>query len=134
MTWDDYSEKELVAILKSMIFVMATDAGLNENAKYYLNRKAIFINCTVPLLRKTTEISPVETVEIIRNMNSNKKDIIPYLWLEAATVNNYHQSGKYCINDFKYEKEAILVLSERCNVDISNYLSNRHEINPPLTL
>lgn len=134
MTWDDYSEKELVAILKSMIFVMATDAGLNDNAKCYLNRKAILIDCTTPLLRKTTEISPIETIEIICSMNLNKKDIIPYLWLEAAAVNHYHQSGKYCIDDFEYEKEAILVLSQRCNVDISNYLFNRHEIHPPLTL
>lgn len=52
MTWDDYSEKELVAILKSMIFVMATDNGLSDRAKNYLNRKAVLIDCTVPLLKK----------------------------------------------------------------------------------
>ena len=74
MTWDDYSEKELVAILKSMIFVMATDNGLSDRAKNYLNRKAVLIDCTVPLLKKTTEISPLETVEIIRNMSFDKKD------------------------------------------------------------
>ncbi|MCF2738837.1 hypothetical protein [Bacteroides caecigallinarum] len=134
MTWDDYSEKELVAILKSMIFVMATDNGLSDRAKNYLNRKAVLIDCTVPLLKKTTEISPLETVEIIRNMSFDKKDIIPYLWIESAAINHGRTYGEYCFDDFEYEKEAVLVLSERCNVDISNYLSNRHEIHPPLTL
>ena len=133
MTWDELTEREKVAILKSLIFVSNANGRVRYSSHQYIQNIAIKMDDSTSLtkykllINSALSIPQSEMVAIIANMNADKKDTIAYLWLEAA-AKAVGLFGMFCINDFEEEKEVIVAMAEMCNVNINNYLYTKHEI------
>ena len=133
MTWDELTEREKVAILKSLMFVSNANGRISYSSHQYIQAIAIKMDDTSSLdkyrllINSAISIPQSEMVTIIANMNDNAKDAIAYLWLEAA-AKAVGLFGMFCINDFEEEKEVIVAMAEMCNVNINNYLYTKHEI------
>lgn len=133
MTWDELTEREKVAILKSLMFVSNANGRIRYSSHQYIQNIAIKMDDSTSLakykllINSALSIPQAEMVAIIANMNTDKKDTIAYLWLEAA-AKAVGLFGMFCINDFKEEKEVIVAMAEMCNVNINNYLYTKHEI------
>lgn len=133
MTWDELTEREKVAILKSLMFVSNANGRISYSSHQYIQAIAIKMDDTSSLdkyrllINSAISIPQSEMVTIIANMNANAKDAIAYLWLEAA-AKAVGLFGMFCINDFEEEKEVIVAMAEMCNVNINNYLYTKHEI------
>lgn len=133
MTWDELTEREKVAILKSLMFVSNANGRIRYSSHQYIQNIAIKMDDSTSLtkykllINSALSIPQAEMVAIIANMNTDKKDTISYLWLEAA-AKAVGLFGMFCINDFKEEKEVIVAMAEMCNVNINNYLYTKHEI------
>lgn len=128
MTWNEFTQREKAAMLKSLIYVTNANGRISYSAQQYLQMLAIRMDGSSSLINSATSISQSEMVAIITNMNIEKKDTIAYLWLEAASKVNGDCFGMYCINDFKEEKKVIVSMAEICKVNINNYLYTKHEI------
>lgn len=133
MTWDELTEREKVAILKSLMFVSNANGRISYSSHQYIQAIAIKMDDTSSLdkyrllINSAISIPQSEMVTIIANMDANAKDAIAYLWLEAA-AKAVGLFGMFCINDFEEEKEVIVAMAEMCNVNINNYLYTKHEI------
>lgn len=133
MTWDELTEREKVAILKSLMFVSNANGRISYSSHQYIQAIAMKMDDTSSLdkyrllINSAISIPQSEMVMIIANMNANAKDAIAYLWLEAA-AKAVGLFGMFCINDFEEEKEVIVAMAEMCNVNINNYLYTKHEI------
>ncbi len=133
MTWDELTEREKVAILKSLMFVSNANGRISYSSHQYIQAIAMKMDDTSSLdkyrllINSAISIPQSEMVTIIANMNANAKDAIAYLWLEAA-AKAVGLFGMFCINDFEEEKEVIVAMAEMCNVNINNYLYTKHEI------
>ena len=133
MTWDELTEREKVAILKSLIFVSNANGRVRYSSHQYIQNIAIKMDYSTSLtkykllINSALSIPQSEMVAIIANMNADKKDTIAYLWLEAA-AKAIGCFGMFCINDFEEEKEVIVAMAKMCNVNINNYLYTKHEI------
>lgn len=133
MTWDELTEREKVAILKSLMFVSNANGRISYSSHQYIQAIAIKMDDTSSLdkyrllINSAISIPQSEMVTIIANMNANAKDAIAYLWLEAA-AKAVGLFGMFCINDFEEEKEVIVAMAEMSNVNINNYLYTKHEI------
>lgn len=133
MTWDELTEREKVAILKSLMFVSNANGRISYSSHQYIQAIAMKMDDTSSLdkyrllINSAISIPQSEMVTIIANMNDNAKDAIAYLWLEAA-AKAVGLFGMFCINDFEEEKEVIVAMAEMCNVNINNYLYTKHEI------
>ena len=133
MTWDELTEREKVAILKSLIFVSNANGRVRYSSHQYIQNIAIKMDDSTSLtkykllINSALSIPQSEMVAIIANMNADKKDTIAYLWLEAA-AKAIGCFGMFCINDFEEEKEVIVAMAKMCNVNITNYLYTKHEI------
>lgn len=133
MTWDELTEREKVAMLKSLIFVSNANGRIGYSSHQYIQNIAIKMDDSASLTKyrllidNAISIPQSEMVTVIANMNADKKDTIAYLWLEAA-AKAAGLFGMFCINDFKEEKEVIVVMAKMCNVNINNYLYTKHEI------
>lgn len=133
MTWDELTEREKVAILKSLMFVSNANGRISYSSRQYIQAIAMKMDDTSSLdkyrllINSAISIPQSEMVTIIANMNANAKDAIAYLWLEAA-AKAVGLFGMFCINDFEEEKEVIVAMAEMCNVNINNYLYTKHEI------
>lgn len=133
MTWDELTEREKVAILKSLMFVSNANGRIRYSSHQYIQAIAMKMDDTSSLdkyrllINSAISIPQSEMVTIIANMNANAKDAIAYLWLEAA-AKAVGLFGMFCINDFEEEKEVIVAMAEMCNVNINNYLYTKHEI------
>lgn len=133
MTWDELTEREKVAILKSLMFVSNANGRIRYSSHQYIQAIAMKMDDTSSLdkyrllINSAISIPQSEMVTIIANMNANAKDVIAYLWLEAA-AKAVGLFGMFCINDFEEEKEVIVAMAEMCNVNINNYLYTKHEI------
>lgn len=133
MTWDELTEREKVAILKSLMFVSNANGRISYSSHQYIQAIAMKMDDTSSLdkyrllINSAISIPQSEMVMIIANMNANAKDAIAYLGLEAA-AKAVGLFGMFCINDFEEEKEVIVAMAEMCNVNINNYLYTKHEI------
>ena len=133
MTWDELTEREKVAILKSLIFGSNANGRVRYSSHQYIQNIAIKMDDSTSLtkykllINSALSIPQSEMVAIIANMNADKKDTIAYLWLEAA-AKAIGCFGMFCINDFEEEKEVIVAMAKMCNVNINNYLYTKHEI------
>ena len=133
MTWDELTEREKVAILKSLMFVSNANGRIRYSSHQYIQAIAMKMDDTSSLdkyrllINSAISIPQSEMVTIIANMDANAKDAIAYLWLEAA-AKAVGLFGMFCINDFEEEKEVIVAMAEMCNVNINNYLYTKHEI------
>ena len=133
MTWDELTEREKVAILKSLMFVSNANGRISYSSHQYIQAIAMKMDDTSSLdkyrllINSAISIPQSEMVTIIANMNADAKDAIAYLWLEAA-AKAVGLFGMFCINDFEEEKEVIVAMAEMCNVNINNYLYTKHEI------
>lgn len=133
MTWYELTEREKVAILKSLMFVSNANGRINYSSHQYIQTTAIKMDDSDSLTKyrllidSAISIPQSEMVTIIANMNADKKDTIAYLWLEAA-AKAVGLFGMFCINDFEKEKEVIVTMAGMCNVNINNYLYTKHEI------
>ena len=131
--WVKLTEREKVAILKSLIFVSNANGRVRYSSHQYIQNIAIKMDDSTSLtkykllINSALSIPQSEKVTTIANMNADKKDTIAYLWLEAA-AKAIGCFGMFCINDFKEEKEVIVAMAEMCNVNINNYLYTKHEI------
>lgn len=133
MTWDELTEREKVAILKSLMFVSNANGRIRYSSHQYIQNIAIKMDDSTSLtkykllINSALSIPQSEMVTIIANMNADKKDTIAYLWLESA-AKAIGCFGMFCINDFEEEKEVIVAMAKMCNVNINNYLYTKHEI------
>lgn len=133
MTRDELTEREKVAILKSLMFVSNANGRIRYSSHQYIQAIAMKMDDTSSLdkyrllINSAISIPQSEMVTIIANMDANAKDAIAYLWLEAA-AKAVGLFGMFCINDFEEEKEVIVAMAEMCNVNINNYLYTKHEI------
>lgn len=133
MTWYELTEREKVAILKSLMFVSNANGRIGYSSHQYIQNIAIKMDDSTSLTKygllidSAISIPQSEMVTIIANMNADKKDTIAYLWLEAA-AKAIGCFGMFCINDFNEEKKIIVAMAEMCNVNINNYLYTKHEI------
>ena len=133
MTWDELTDKEKVAILKSLMFVSNANGRIGYSSHQYIQNLAIKMDDSASLTKyrlfidNAISIPQAEMVTIVANMNADKKDTIAYLWLEAA-AKAVGLFGMLCINDFEEEKKIIVAMAEMCNVNINNYLYTKHEI------
>lgn len=133
MTWNEFTEKEKVAILKSLIYVINANGRISFSSQQYLQSIAMKMDDSYLLtnykllINNATSITQSDMIAIIANMNVKKKDTIAYLWLEAA-AKAIGAFGMFCINDFEEEKKVIVSMAEICKVNINNYLYTKHEI------
>ncbi len=133
MNWNELTEREKVAILKSLIFVSNANGSLSYSSQQYLQSIAMRMDDSDSLTKYSSFINSAisipqsEMVAMITNMNAEKKDAVAYLWLEAATK-TIGCFGMFCINDFEEEKKIIVTMAEMCKVNINNYLYTKHEI------
>lgn len=86
MTWDELTEREKVAMLKSLIFVSNANGRIGYSSHQYIQNIAIKMDDSASLTKyrllidNAISIPQSEMVTVIANMNADKKDTIAYLW------------------------------------------------------
>ena len=74
MTWNEFTQREKAAMLKSLIYVTNANGRISYSAQQYLQMLAIRMDGSSSLINSATSISQSEMVAIITNMNIEKKD------------------------------------------------------------
>ena len=124
-----FTHHQLIAIIKSVTYLIAADNRVTANEKFCLNMLCSKANVSNP--EQAFEESKVMRVEdmfsTIYSMSKEQKDAVLYEWIMIILYSgdNIHnpQQVTFNLNMYPREKAYFIDMARRCNIDVSAFLN-----------
>ena len=120
MTWDDFTNEEKRAILKSLACIANADGDVNYAETQYFSMLLIRMNCSKSFAADAMSMWMMNMKRVIRKMSQEKKAIVRDIWLNMMNRSGGGVTfGMTVVSSNTAEGRMILSLADSCEIDVS---------------
>ncbi len=120
MSWDDFTRDEKRAVLKSAAYVANADGRINYSEDQYFTMLVMRMHGDATLVKDAMSMWKMNMTRTIRNMNSEKKDLVRYVWLKMMNRRGGGTMfGRTVVSARSIEGETIISMAKDCGIDVS---------------
>lgn len=119
MGWDDFTRDEKRAVLKSAIYVANADGNVNYSENQYFTMLVMRMQGDAKLVQDAVDMWKMNMTRTIRNMNSEKKDMVRNVWLKMMNRRGGGiMFGRTVVSSSTDEGKTIKSMADSCGIDV----------------
>ena len=121
--FSSFSHRQLVATIKSTIFLIAADNRFTKDELSYLRMICSDAPNPQQALEESKDMDVNEMFAIISSMSKEQKNTVLYHWVLLLISNNPYPQRTFNLSLYPNEKPVFIDMANRCNINISAFLN-----------
>ena len=130
--YTSFSHNQLIALIKSACYLIAADNCVTDNEKAGLSMICTIANISNPgqAFEESKLMSVNEMFTTIYSMSKEQKDTVLFDWITLIIYSRDAMAfqRRFNLNHYPKEKEYLIDMANRCNIDISAFLNGQVEL------